>query len=96
MLQGSNFLAAFFVYMFVPEMSGLSLEEINLLFQSRVPARKSIAWNKEVRARDHGYGDGKDVASIAVTDPNAEVHNGEKAKPVAQHLDSRESTSTAV
>lgn len=82
--------------MFVPEMSGLSLEEINLLFQSRVPARKSIAWNKEVRARDHGYGDGKDVTSIAAVDPNAEVANGEKAKPIAQHLDSGNSASTAV
>lgn len=82
--------------MFVPEMSGLSLEEINLLFQSRVPARKSIAWNKEVRARDHGFGNGQDVTAIAATNPNAETFNGEKAKPVAQHLDSQDSASTAV
>lgn len=96
-MQGSNFLAAFFVYMFVPEMSGLSLEEINLLFQSRIPARKSIAWNKEVRARDHGFGPNhKEVTEIASTDPNAQISNGEKAKPVAQHFDSQHSGSTAV
>lgn len=82
--------------MFVPEMSGLSLEEINLLFQSRIPARKSIAWNKEVRARDHGYGD-KGISEVAAVDPNVEVGpNGEKPKPVAQHVDSQHSGDTAV
>lgn len=85
--------------MFVPEMSGLSLEEINLLFQSRIPARKSIAWNKEVRARDHGYGGNGDVTQAAVANPSAEMKgNGatEKTKPVAQHVDSQHSGDTAV
>lgn len=36
LLCPQNFLAAAFVFFFVPEMSGLSLEEINLLFQSNI------------------------------------------------------------
>ncbi|KZP16666.1 general substrate transporter, partial [Athelia psychrophila] len=48
---GANFLAALFVYLFVPEMAGLSLEEINGLFQDGVPARKSFAYNKAVREK---------------------------------------------
>jgi len=48
---GANMLAAAFVYFFVPEMSGLSLEEIDQLFIEGVPAYKSYTWNKEVKAR---------------------------------------------
>jgi hypothetical protein len=82
--------------MFVPEMSGLSLEEINLLFQSRIPARKSIAWNREVRARDHGFNN--DVSNVNAVDPKREIsqHEKDSIKPVAQHVDSTDSTSTAV
>lgn len=49
---GANFLAAIFVYFFVPEMAGLSLEEINGLFQNGIPAYKSFSYNKEIRAKD--------------------------------------------
>lgn len=82
-------------------MSGLSLEEINLLFQQRIPARKSIVWNREVRARDHGFNTHqKDIANVTSADRNVEVSphaNGEKNKTVAQHVDSgRVSDSTAV
>jgi hypothetical protein len=72
--------------MFVPEMSGLSLEEINLLFQSRIPARKSIAWNRD------------DVSNVNAVDPKREIsqHEKDSIKPVAQHVDSTDSTSTAV
>ncbi|THH13065.1 hypothetical protein EW146_g7113 [Bondarzewia mesenterica] len=49
---GANFLAAAFIYLFVPEMAGLSLEEINGLFQAGIPARKSFEYNKQVRQQD--------------------------------------------
>lgn len=45
-------MAAAFVFFFVPEMAGLSLEEINGLFQDNVPAYKSFSYNKEVRQKD--------------------------------------------
>ena len=49
---GANFLAAAFIYFFVPEMAGLSLEEINGLFQAGIPARKSFAYNRRIRQED--------------------------------------------
>jgi hypothetical protein len=49
---GANFLAAAFVYCFVPEMAGLSLEEINGLFQAGIPAHKSYSYNKQIRKKD--------------------------------------------
>ncbi|THH21042.1 hypothetical protein EW146_g432 [Bondarzewia mesenterica] len=49
---GANFLAAAFIYFFVPEMAGLSLEKINGLFQAGIPARKSFEYNKQVRQQD--------------------------------------------
>jgi len=49
---GANFLAAAFIYFFVPEMSGLSLESINTLFQESVPAYKSYEWNRKVKLAD--------------------------------------------
>jgi MFS transporter, SP family, sugar:H+ symporter len=49
---GANFLAAAFVFCFVPEMAGLSLEEINGLFQAGVPAHKSYSYNKQIRQKD--------------------------------------------
>jgi hypothetical protein len=49
---GANFLAAAFVFCFVPEMAGLSLEEINGLFQAGVPAHKSYSYNIQVRQKD--------------------------------------------
>ena len=49
---GANFLAAAFVFCFVPEMAGLSLEEINGLFQAGVPAHKSYSYNRQIRQKD--------------------------------------------
>lgn len=54
---GANFLSAAFIYLFVPEMAGLSLEEINGLFQNNIPAYKSFTYNKEVRAKDRAVQD---------------------------------------
>jgi len=47
----ANFMAAAFVYFCLPELAGLSLEQINTLFQSGVSPRKSYAWNLEERER---------------------------------------------
>jgi len=49
---GTNFLAAAFVFCFVPEMAGLSLEEINGLFQAGIPAHRSFSYNREIRDKD--------------------------------------------
>ncbi|KIM82997.1 hypothetical protein PILCRDRAFT_70080 [Piloderma croceum F 1598] len=49
---GANFLAAAFVFCFVPEMAGLSLEEINGLFQAGIPAHKSYSYNRQIRQKD--------------------------------------------
>ncbi|OCL06225.1 hypothetical protein AOQ84DRAFT_224041 [Glonium stellatum] len=37
---GSNFLCAMFFYLFIPEMKGRSLEELDEIFAAKVPARK--------------------------------------------------------
>jgi len=49
---GTNFLAAAFVFCFVPEMAGLSLEEINGLFQAGIPAHRSFSYNRQIRNKD--------------------------------------------
>ena len=52
-------------------MSGLSLEEIDALFQSGTSARKSIAWNREQRAKDHHMDTEK--AQINQADPRTRL-----------------------
>lgn len=39
-------LATIWVYFCLPECKGLSLEQLDLLFEQRIPARKSTAWGK--------------------------------------------------
>ena len=94
----TNFMAAAFIYFCVPEMSGLSLEEINLLFQERVSPRKSFKWNKEQRAKKHSYDGENEITDVS---PDVEVGNvktAEKPKAPAppQHLESADSGATRV
>lgn len=49
--MGTCIIAFTFCYFLFPESRGVSLEEMDLLYNSGVPARKSAKWVKEHRRR---------------------------------------------
>lgn len=79
--------------------SGLSLEEINALWQSGVSPRKSIAWNREIRSQNHRIGEGDKIREVANAPRDAQVSGNDKPKPVSTHQEHslpRPSDATAV
>ncbi|KAL2683416.1 hypothetical protein Neosp_007886 [[Neocosmospora] mangrovei] len=46
---GIGLLSIIWAFLFVPELAGLSRAEVDLLFEQRVPAWRSVAWKRSLR-----------------------------------------------
>ncbi|KAK7698460.1 hypothetical protein SLS64_012581 [Diaporthe eres] len=47
---GIGLVSILWAFFYVPELAGLSRAEVDLLFEQRVPAWRSVAWKKNLRA----------------------------------------------
>ncbi|KAL6407220.1 MFS monosaccharide transporter [Ilyonectria robusta] len=73
---GAGVLSLIWAYLCVPELAGLSTSEVDLLFEGRVAAWRSVAWQKELRTL-HSVemsGSNEKVASVA----SEKLDGGEK------------------
>ncbi|PYI07735.1 glucose transporter [Aspergillus sclerotiicarbonarius CBS 121057] len=51
---GMVVLSLVWAFLYVPELSGLSVEEVDMLFDLRIPAWRSVAWQKSLRSVEVG------------------------------------------
>ncbi|KAF2865262.1 general substrate transporter [Massariosphaeria phaeospora] len=70
---GSNFLCVIFFYMFIPEMKGRSLEELDEIFEAGVPARRFAEYKCQIveDAKHDVLAHGKVENTVVVTKQDA-------------------------